>query len=436
MISLALRGAALKSVILLMATCLSRGDGHLKAIVDVPKTSFNVDVRIPVLEREVVLHTDFSLTPYAITRDSEGGVVIAGSGGVRPGDGAWAKKIDGKGRVVWEYSTPALYPETHFLPAYYGVASMADGSTFLCGEMPKPPQSGEAAALLTHLDSRGQRLNEAIITPKVPPQSGLRAIRFQECTRWGNDVLVTGIVNTIISPAKDIDLSDRNYYRWFLLLDARGREKWESLVVLPHEPNPIFADANTALLQSGSDLFLSYTGSSLPLKTEVMRLDHTGSVSSQKVFDGAFRLVIPITPDDKIQLYGLSGETASLITLDQSLQEVHRVDKRVSEAVYPARVFRLRDQSLCIFGKGVYKTGQIYQPAIAHVDPDLTSLKALRPIDSNGPYRAINILAAAPLGAMGHFVTAVRLMPHSHPVRGSDGNKESLGIAVEFVKFE
>src|SRR5208282_3551925 len=90
-------GVCIIFVVLFMATNICRAENLGKLVV----------------EREVLMRESEVLgDPFAVAKTDDGGFVLAGSTGIKS---AGATKIDGQGKPLWNYTTPAQYP-VKFLP--------------------------------------------------------------------------------------------------------------------------------------------------------------------------------------------------------------------------------------------------------------------------------------------------------------------------------
>ena len=160
----------------------------------------------PTVSRQVLIKTEreAAMEPADIVRANDGGFFIAGSiSGTRQG---WAAKTDAEGKVLWNYYRELQEEDksafTHQLvidPEFRAAVPMADGSVYLCGNMPHPPRSSAPGAFLTHLDAQGHLLSEKFFVPDKKTKQGITG-GFTGCIRWGNDIAIVGNTSGPISP--------------------------------------------------------------------------------------------------------------------------------------------------------------------------------------------------------------------------------------------
>jgi hypothetical protein len=189
------------------------------AIVAISSTVFAQEIAKPKVVHEVLLtHQDDVINPWAVTKSNDGGFVIAGSAGLS----AWATKIDGAGNVAWNY-VRGLQDNFRGLAEFRGAVAMLDGTTYLCGWMPRPPGSQAPAAMLTQLDAAGRLISEKFMAAQGISDGGV----FADCVRWGDGIAVVGQIGRLVRPAAQgvYPVSERAYR--LLTLDAAGNVRWD-----------------------------------------------------------------------------------------------------------------------------------------------------------------------------------------------------------------
>src|ERR1700722_17604551 len=162
----------------------------------------------PVLLREVLLRTqdDPLLKPWVVARTNDNGFIVAGSADMA----AWAAKTDSQGNLIWDYVRGLQDQLRNPHPGeFHGAVSMQDGTTYLCGHMPRPPGSHAPWALLTHLDSSRRVLSE-----KFLPMAGIAdGAVFDDCAQWRDGVAIVGHMEPIVGAAAPgvLPLTERSY---------------------------------------------------------------------------------------------------------------------------------------------------------------------------------------------------------------------------------
>ena len=404
-----------------------------------PEASEGGGPAAPTRDREILIRRQDSLPiePLVVEKTNDGGFVIAGGSGLT----AWAAKSNAKGQTVWNYSTNLREPflSVHQAPTYYGVAPMADGSTYLCGIMPHSAGANTSRALLTHVDAKGQLLNESLVSPFGQTNGAVKFAFFQNCTRWGDDVAIMGPAERILRPASAGVLPLIEHCYWIVVLDAKGRVKWERLIPASSGIETTLGMAHVVLLPVGSDLVFSNTDNS---NTELVRLSASGEIQARQQFSGQLRLIRPVVPDDLIELWGTSRDVpvSMVITLDQRLEEVHRIEGYPKRSFFPTVVYRMPDRSFCLFGTSTHTSGQNRRTGIAHVDRDLLSARLFEPITRPGPYiDSGQLTAAASIGGTGEFAVAMPIALHEIDINHFAGRNVPVGftrgMALDFVEF-
>jgi hypothetical protein len=417
----------------------------------------------PTREREVLLGIDDApvLDPQVVARTSDGGFIMSGNGNTRTNGRVLvggAAKYDANGKELWRYSTNLRddSPQHSQSPVFYGAAPMRDGSIYLCGEMPHPPHSGidESWAMLTHVDANGHLLSENLVVPsqKSDLKFYLTVQYFHSCVAWGDDVAIFGTAEHVLHlPGQGTPPAHEDYY-WILVLDAKGRVKWEKLIpfsekLVPY-PNGLqtfFDQDNIVLMPAGPDLILSATNSSY---TEVIRMTASAEIRARALFAGRYLLTRPVVPDDLVQLWGRTKNStlSTAISLNERLEQVQRVDGNPKAQFYAYVAYRLPDQSLCLLGVNVPASGFNGRSVILHVDRGLHHYQDFEPITPGNPFViGSNVdsgrhFAAAPIGDLKEFAVAMELVvriplnSRGEPTVEPTGFKG--GTVLDFVKLK
>jgi len=395
----------------------------------------------PVID-QIVLKTDRDepIKPEAAGSTADGGFVIAGSAG----SAAWSAKLDEKGETLWQYRTGFREDFPYPVPQaaeFRGVASMPDGTTFLCGNIPRPRDSGLPSALLTHLDSEGKKIDERLIVP----QGGLKATRslasFDACATWDNGVVVIGKVFVLIKPgdAKDLPIT-QNYY-WITAFDTTGKMKWERFVPFRFDFLSVFVSRDVSVLGTKSTLLFSVSDTK---NTDLLSIDTHGDVTAQRRFSGYFKLIHSVENDLIIQLWGITATSQqpslqpTLVTLDAALQETRRVTANPADGFVSGTTYRLSDNSLVSFGKGMHLIGRRDRGEAIQVSQELKLLRRFDleqdDIDDTG-----QIWVATPTATPTEFMVAKVAISRKFETQSTENAADSQsfkrGASIQFVKF-
>jgi hypothetical protein len=400
------------------------------AIVAISSTAFAQEIAKPKVVREVLLtHQDDVINPWAVTKTNDGGFVIAGSAGLS----AWATKIDGAGNVAWNY-VRGLQDNVRGVAEFRGAVAMPDSTTYLCGWMPRPPGSQAPAAMLTRLDAAGRLISEKFMTAQGIPDGGT----FADCVRWGDGIAVVGQIGRLVRPAAQgvYPIIERSYR--LLTLDAAGNVRWDVQIPIgvrfgAFSVGPLLAIGDSSLAFSATD----------NLSSEVVRVSATGMVQKQKQISGAFQLIRPGGSDNAMRLWGRFApkEPAahSILTLNNELEEVGKVDQPHAVNCFARVVYRLADQSLALFGSTIEGGGSHFTSVIVHAGADLQSDQSLEPPRIRSPFvDKGSIWAAGPRSADREFVAARSLALRSDQNFDlSDGTPKTFrrGVAVDFIQI-
>jgi len=368
------------------------------------------------LSREAIIRgnpPDVVLQPKAIVRSDDGGFIIAGQINAR--QQAWAAKTDGNGNVLWRYEANVKDE----LPIgdgaeFNGAVVMPDGSTYLCGSMPRP-RGERPPALLTHLDKEGRLVFERLVFPQKMAKHG--NVSFLDCIRWGDGLVLLGRVRQYPEPGKD-----ESFY-WLLALDAQGGMKWESLIPTTFDT---IDEAGSLLATEDS---LMFSGNRFP-KTELFRVSRAGELETRKIVGGQFRFVHPTSNDGIVQIFGHTSKgTAALITINDRFEEVRNIEGTHPENFISFLAYRLPNQSLVLFGSEIKAGGAQFASRVVSVDAELRTEHVLNL--SGGPYYDSGFVkAAVPTGMAGEFVAARDLL------KKAEGRDARQGAAIDFIQVK
>jgi hypothetical protein len=271
--------------------------------------------------REVVLQSSPAgavIEPNVISRADDGGFIVAGS--IRSRRQAWASKVDAEGKSLWSYVTaPQLSLPIGDGAEFYGAATMPDGTTYLCGFMPRAPDA-YAPALLVHLDREGRMLDERRIVPEGHSERGYAG--FYDCARWQGGVAMVGAAFNVIRTASWPDTPNPVVDRYYFVLGLNevGTVVWER-----HIPTTFNAIDEVGPLLTMRDSSLVFSASRIDA-TEFFRVSSTGKLIAQGKTAGLFRFERPIAPDNLLRLFGyMEDGVASTIWLDQNLLKTNRL---------------------------------------------------------------------------------------------------------------
>jgi hypothetical protein len=423
----------------------------------------------PVREREIQIEMEDApvIEPQVVARTNDGGFIVAGSGNRLTNGGdlvGGAAKYDVNGKELWRYSTtlrddsPKQYGDQP--PVFYGVAPMRDGSIYLCGKMTPHTHVGAdlSWAVLTHVDASGHLISENLVTPSQKSDRSYFSTGqdFHSCIAWGDDVAIIGTAAHMLHRAGVGPPPAFEAYYWILVLDAKGKVKWEKLIPVSErlEPTPnwfpeFFNADDMVLLPVAQDLIFSVAdGSSPEMNSEVIRLSALGEIKARVQYAGDYRLVRPVVPDDVVQLWGKATRKATLstvLTLNERLEQVQRIDGN-PDTTFAYLAYRLPDQSFYLFGINVPDSGHNGRSVILHVDRELHHYRDFEPITPGNPFAIGSYVdsgkrfAAAPIGDLKEFAVAMDLVvriprnSRGEPTAEPAGFKG--GTILDFVKLK
>lgn len=327
-----------------------------------------------------------------VAEATAGSFIVAGTNAFA----AWARKFSVDGETLWEYTSGAVskgYPPR--IPDYLGIAPMPDGSTFLCGKLPHDPGTTESSALLTHVDAKGKRLDETIVSPRRQTGNQVRYSVFESCLASGANVILQGVV---LRAADGSAPGHATQSYWFVATDEKGRIVWQQEVPV----RPFHVDRGNTLLQIGQQFFFSNTNNQ---QTELLRLSTSGELLGRITLGGAFHLVRNVHGEPRVELWGANRGQGQLLRFTDELKETGRITGSVPEAMSTSLAFELPDGTLCLFGSNVHSVGQRIRPVVTRVDAALRTVQTFEP-SWNSTNVIVDLPAVALLNSKGDFISA------------------------------
>ena len=247
------------------------------------------------------------------------------TGGNTPQDlTAWAARIDGGGRLLWEYLDGPKEAWTDFIQSnnnsFFGAVQLDGGRLLLCGVkvVGKKP-----TAFLVRLDGQGKRIDERQLVSREEEFPG-----SVKCIRWGNGIaLLTGLSK---SPRATGSLTK---------LDVNGNVLWE------RRGDPY--SSSDAMQSSGGRLLLLTTDDS---GMALVKLDEEGNVlARQQMPVGALGFVKSVgAASDDILVSNTGEEGSNLLRFDRDLRSLGNA--RSLDNIFVKSAFEFTDRSMVIFG--------------------------------------------------------------------------------------
>jgi hypothetical protein len=387
-------------------------------ILNLPHSAFGNEITSPIISHQFLLSVagQYPIDPKVITPIVDDELIIAGStlvGAYNAKDvkrAAWASKVDRQGNVLWTYTT-SQRDEGRIVgsPEFHGAVQMSDGTVFLCGQMPRPPDI-YTPALLTHIEAGGRLITEQLLAPEHISERGIA--KFDSCARWGEDLVIIGSVQNLVKPPGQGNPPVVDEFFWILKLNKNGNLVWEKRIQITdnNTPNP----GEVVALQIGSDLAVSAAGN---FGSDLFLVTNDGKVRVTKKLSGRFLIVPPASPDGLLEIFGqATNQPYTAITYDENLNEMANVQGNHPEDFLFRVVFRLLDKSLVLFGSGVYSFGDQYRAKIVHIDKALNVEQYLEPLRPHPSYYDTgSIWAVAPTPYAGSFVIARPLTAIGNP---------------------
>jgi hypothetical protein len=373
------------------------------------------------LAKEVVLDGQLNNEPIAIARANDNGFLITDTGRHE----AVARLTDADGNVKWRYGESLLDPPWNpgSGPKYYSAVAMPDGSSFVCGWMPRHDVGFRTDKgghdhyfpLLTHLDKDGKLIKDQILNPKRNTD-GVDAFDLRACARSSDGIIAVGTARQVTpNPAPAADTFSIKEFYWFVSFDANGALKWETFEPMSQGNTPpsnyieIPPDYITPLQMTADGGFV-FAAQRTPVGTEVLSIGSKGEVRARTVVaTGFFTLVRSTNGDPDLQLISHGTTSTTLIALDKNLHET----KRLTEAGEPGNTntaYRLPDQSLILFGSSVASEHPtLSRASIAKLDATLRN-KQLLPFPSNHDALSFGVNDALSTATPGEFASIRRVI--------------------------
>lgn len=397
--------------------------------------------------REIFLKIDRqpALDPLIVSSTANNELIVAGSStAVRSG---WAIKLDVNGKVIWTYEI-GLLPEDveafhaqYFSPRLSGAVGMPDGTTYLCGAMPRPPKE-YSPALLIYLDAVGQELSRQLIIPKQRNAHGIA--RFESCARRRDGLIAVGQIFHAVPYRSVFDTlpevkepyPNGSVY-WMATIGGDGQIESEAQI----QPSIPLAGFNVGPVVKAPDSDTSFVFAVTDsISTELIRADVNGTVEAAKQLAGRFLLVQPVASDGLLQVFGSfsSRKTSVAILLDDRLNQGSRAEGSHPTNLGARVAYRMSDRSLALFGSGTDFSGAYYS-RIAHVAPDLKSeVDFALPRDKF--FDGGSISTATPTANPGEFAVATPAVARDVSLTNEEGAGLIPGFnrggALDFVRVK
>lgn len=376
-----------------------------------------------------------AMQPVAITKTSDGGFIIAGS--VSATKQGWVSKISSQGKILWNYfrdlseeDRQAFAGQLTFHPQFRGIVSMPNGDTFVCGTIPHNPSSRIPTSVLTHLDPLGKLIGERFISgPKLGPITPRYS--FDACLRWREMVIILGhgsIADGSMPPRE-------NTLFWLIAFDGAGNKVWERQIRTVGKnfvPDP----DGFNLAAKDSNLFFTATDND---STEIVSVDMKGIVQAHRQIVGRFLTVQAPATEPGLSIFGSTptGQNKSklIISLSPNLEELGRIEGTRPDDFVPRAVYRMRDQSLAIFGSTIHSFGERLRSSIASIDPLLQKQKILT-FENDGFVDSGYVSAVATANNSDEFVVVrpFAFVERENMKSGNSDLQSKRGAVVNFIR--
>ena len=367
-----------------------------------------------VVGRDLFLKMDREpeLDPFVVAADSDQFVIAGDSPLAHIG---WAMKVDATGKVIWTYTIGLFADDIPafrgilFSPRISGAVAMPDGTTYLCGSMPRPPTQ-YSPGLLIHLDAAGQVLGTQFLIPKERNTHGIA--HFSSCIKWDDGLALVGQVQHSVREGEDKQPYPKGRVYWAVIIGGDGQIKSETQI----RPSVKFAgfDVGPIVRDPNSDASFVFSATD-NISTEIVRANTSGTAEVARQLSGRFLLVRPVTSDGLLEIFGafLSDAQTPTVTmlLDDQLKETSRAEGFLSPNIAARLAYRMPDRSLMLFDSGVEHSGAVYFSRVVHVAPDLRS-EGYVDLSRDKIFDGGSIWAAAPTGNLGEFAVATLAAVH------------------------
>ena len=296
--------------------------------------------------------------PVAMVADGDGNAIAVGSiGATREG---WASKVGSDGRVVWTYIRALAPAEQAAIgrraspPVFYGAVAMRDGSTFLCGSLPRAFSPGASAgALLAHLDQGGKGRGETFVDFGSDPVGRTLPYTFVGCLQQDDGVFAVAYEEHLERATPSGDAHMKASYG-IAKLNADGTLAWRRTTAAGlGEGHGI--DPESFGFDSLGDgyIFLVTTN----IDTELMLLNADGTVRATKVLPGRFSLVKRRAPGPLTVIGARAQAPTSIVTFDGKLNETGRRSSAAPLNFVTIRAFLTERGDFALFGTPVRGSG-------------------------------------------------------------------------------
>jgi hypothetical protein len=335
--------------------------------------------------------------------------------------------------VLWRYDRDpklarinrnGVYFGDGFRPVFRGVVSMADGSTFLCGNG-SADRGNERPGLLVHLDNAGRVISEQELLSSIvdaspadrlldPSNTGARFNTFDTCLTWGGHIGAIGQV--VYFPRTE----ERRTYYWIVAIDFTGKIVWQKLIP---QVEPILngtAELTSARITPHRNLLFTRHWANA---TEILLVGPTGELVASRRLGGYF-VAVSSTADHEIQVVGgYPKEEARLITLDEELKDVRAQDNLDLRDFVAVSAYRASNASMLLLGRD---EGNRNFSSFRYVTKQLTVQQRRLAHDDLFDEGTIRVSAATPHPNQIIIARSV--------LKGGFGKAESLGVALNVIQ--
>lgn len=389
-----------------------------------------------LVERELLIRSQSDLlNPIAITEAHDGNILIAGYASLR----AWAAKIGGDGKTIWEYRSPITVQHNPLVreAKFMGVVELPDGGVMLCGQPPFSKPNGQwFSPFVTKLDAAGNPIKESFI---VSDKDRSSLIFLAGCARFGDGVAVVG-VRPIYGNGRANILSPLYSY-WVVLLNNNGEKRLEAEIPTRKNDrsggkNPevsLFPDLDSMrIFERGGLLWISATDG---FDSEVVAVNSNGSVAFRKALNGRYQLIEDLSQSQKdISVYGARITDADAPCHSMSIdifshEMIEDMKSRAPCSFITQEIYRLADHSLVMFGFTVNSSGMTFKMEGRYVAPTLSDEEILN-LKQRGFWDGL--VVASTHSRNGEFIIARSHIPRARA--GFTAAAPGNGMIVQYLK--
>jgi hypothetical protein len=305
-----------------------------------------------------VIAASAPVRPVAMVADGDGNAIAVGSiSATREG---WASKVQSDGRVVWSYIRVLAPAEQAAIgrrtshPVFYGAVAMRDGSTFLCGSLPRAFAPGApAGALLAHLDQGGKSTGETFVDFGSDPAGRTLPYTFVGCLQQDQGVFAAAYEEHLERATASGDTRMKASYG-IAKLHPDGTLAWRRTIAGGlGEGHGIDPEGFGFDSLGYGYVFLVTTN----IDTELILLNADGTVRAKKVLPGRFSLVKRTAPGPLTLIGGSARAATSIVTFDGKLNETGRRNSAVPLNFVAIRAFLAERGDFALFGTPVSGSG-------------------------------------------------------------------------------